>query len=41
MVLAWIKSLLQSEQKKKDIQELLDIGTCGLHIIHDALKTGT
>ena len=33
--------LLQSERKKKDIQELLDIGTCGLHTIHGAFKTGT
>ena len=33
--------LLQSERKKKDIQELLDIGTCGLHTIHDAYITGT
>ena len=31
--------LLQSE-RKKDIQELLDIGTCGLHTIHGAFKTG-
>ena len=33
--------LLQSEQKKKGIQELLDIDTCGLQTIHGALITGT
>ena len=33
--------LLQSGWKKKDIQELLDIGTCELHTIHGALKTET
>lgn len=33
--------LLQSEQKKKGIQELLDIDTCRLQTIHSALKTGT
>lgn len=29
--------LLQSEQKKKGIEELLDIDTCGLQTIHGAL----
>lgn len=33
--------LLQSEQKKKGIQELLDIDTCRLQTIHSALKTRT
>ena len=33
--------LLQSMHKKEDIQELQDIGTCGLYTFYDALKTGT
>ena len=34
-------SLQQSEWKKKDVQELLDIGKCRLHTIYNSLKTGT
>lgn len=34
-------SLQQSEWKKKDVQELLDIGKCRLHTIYHSLKTGT
>ena len=31
---------LTNERKDKDLHQLIDIGSCGLHIIHGAFKTG-